>query len=117
MVEPVAKLVGEEQKHGDDAARHEYRERRGHHRAEGCDQHGDDAIGDELVGQYGPAKHNAGHEDVEEQIEDVGLIGTVLHDVLGKQRTPDRAQPHAAAALYPLQDEEQRCNGERRRQR
>ena len=110
VVEPVAELVGEEQHHGDDGARDVNGQRRRRDRTEQRVQAGDDAVGDELIGQHRPAEHDAEHEDVEEQIADVGLVGAVRRMRRGnsarqmvRQRTRRprlrRCQTNQAAAM------------------
>jgi hypothetical protein len=73
MIEPVAELVGEKEHHGDDRSRHVSRQGRRRHGTEQRHQPGNDAVGDELVGQHGPAEHHAVDEHVEDQIADVGF--------------------------------------------
>jgi hypothetical protein len=74
MIEPVAELVGEKQRHGHDRAHDERRQRRRRGWPKYRREHADDAVGEELVRNGGPTQQHTGQEDVEEQITEIGEV-------------------------------------------
>jgi hypothetical protein len=113
VIEPVAKLVSQEQHDGDDGPGYERRQRRRRPRSECRGQEIGGAVADHFIRQQRPAEDDAEQKQIEIKVAEIREARLAHHDTLGEQRPQQRFQADAAALFVAPCGEDDERNEQR----